>query len=75
MVIYQTGKATGAADARFYFEKTGMTDPSIRLAMGPVTFAYGGYANVKILEESSPVPDEDFLLVYDHPTPTRQRPI
>ncbi len=67
VVIYQTGKATGAADARFYFEKTGMTDPSIRLAMGPVTFAYGGYANVKILEESSPSPDEDFLLVYDHP--------
>lgn len=67
VVIYQIGKATGAADAQFYFKKTATEDPAMRLAMGPVTFAYGGYANVKILEDSSPSPDEDFLLVYDHP--------
>jgi uncharacterized protein len=67
VVIYQIGKATGSADARFYFEKTGIADPAMRLAMGPVAFAFGGYANVTILEDSAPAPTEDFLLVYDHP--------
>lgn len=67
VVIYQIGKATGAADAKFYFEKTGVQDPGQRLAMGPVSFALGGYANVTILPESAPAPNEDFLLVYDHP--------
>lgn len=67
VVIYQIGKATGAADARFYIDKTGVSDPALALAMGPVSFALGGYANVTILEDSAPSPDEDFLLVYDHP--------
>lgn len=67
VVIYQIGKATGTADARYFFRKTGSEDPAMRLAMGPVAFAYGGYANVRILPESAPAPGEDFLLVYDHP--------
>ncbi|MCD4708206.1 MAG: XylR N-terminal domain-containing protein [Candidatus Sabulitectum sp.] len=67
VAIYQIGKATGAADAKYYFKKTGIQDPALRLAMGPVAFALGGYANVKILPESTPAPNEDFLLVYDHP--------
>lgn len=67
VVIYQIGKATGAADAKYYFEKTGVTDPGVRLAMGPVSFALGGYANVTILPESAPTPNDDFMLVYDHP--------
>jgi predicted hydrocarbon binding protein len=67
VVIYQIGKATGAADARYYFAKTKIQDPNLRLAMGPVSFAFGGYANVRILPESQPSQDENFLLVYDHP--------
>jgi len=67
VVIYQIGKATGAADAKYYFKKSGVQDPGQRLAMGPVSFALGGYANVTILPESAPAPNEDFLLVYDHP--------
>lgn len=67
VVIYQIGKATGAADAKYYFEKLGTQDPAQRLAMGPVSFALGGYANVSILPESAPAPNEEFLLVYDHP--------
>lgn len=67
VAIYQIGKATGAEDARYYFEKTGIQDQELRLAMGPVIFALGGYAKVRILPESTLVPDENFLLVYDHP--------
>jgi len=66
VLIYQIGKTAGSADARFYFEKSGIGDPALRLAMGPVIFAYGGYANLRILDDSSPSPDEDFLFVYDH---------
>ncbi len=67
VVIYQFGKATGAADAKFYFNKLNITDPALRLALGPVGFAFGGYANVTILPESNPEPNENFILVYDHP--------
>ena len=66
-IIYQFGKACGSADAQFIFEKTGVEDPAMRLALGPVGFAMGGYAKVKILPQSAPAPDENFLLVYDHP--------
>lgn len=66
-IIYQFGKACGSADAQFIFEKTGVEDPAMRLAFGPVGFAMGGYAKVKILPQSAPAPNENFLLVYDHP--------
>jgi len=66
-VIYQFGKACGSADAIFYFEKLGIEDPAIRLALGPVSFALGGYAVVSILPESAPAPNDDYILVYDHP--------
>jgi son of sevenless-like protein len=65
VIIYQVGKAAGAADARYYFEKTGTEDPILRLTMGPTSFALNGYANVTILPETTPTPDENFLLVYD----------
>jgi predicted hydrocarbon binding protein len=66
-VIYRFGKACGAADAAYYFERHPQDSPAQRLAMGPVAFALGGYAVVQVLPESSPSPDEDFLLTYDHP--------
>ncbi len=67
VAIYQIGKATGAADARYYFEKTGIKDQELRLAMGSVISALGGYASIKILPESTLIPNEDFLFVYDQP--------
>ena len=66
-IIYQFGKACGTADARFYFEKTGVEDPIMKLALGPVAFALGGYAKVKVLPQSAPAPNDEFLMVYDHP--------
>ncbi|HOP25899.1 MAG TPA: XylR N-terminal domain-containing protein [Candidatus Sabulitectum sp.] len=67
VAIYQTGKSIGADDASYYLEKTRSGECSIRLAVGPVTFAFQGLAKVNILEDSSITPDEDFLLVYEHP--------
>ena len=67
VVIYQFGKACGTSDARYYFGKLDIKDPEMRLALGPVGFALGGYAIVDILPESAPSPDENYILVYDHP--------
>jgi predicted hydrocarbon binding protein len=66
-VIYRFGKACGAADADYYFSLHPEAPPPLRLALGPVVFALGGYAVVKVLPESAPSPDEDYLLVYEHP--------
>src|SRR6202008_3222330 len=38
-----------------------------KLSAGPVHFAYTGWAFVDILPESSPSPDENFFLKYNHP--------
>jgi hypothetical protein len=65
MVRYQIGKAAGKADARHYFEKTEVQDTILKLAMGLTSFALNGYANVTILPETSPSPDNNFLPVYD----------
>lgn len=67
VVIYRFGKACGSADAKRYFEKYGVEDPPMRLALGPVGFALGGYATVDILPESAPSPDDDYVLAYNHP--------
>ncbi|MCP3898678.1 MAG: hypothetical protein GY707_02965, partial [Desulfobacteraceae bacterium] len=37
-----------------------------KLAAGPIHFAYTGWASVKIHPMSSPTPDENFYLIYDH---------
>jgi len=66
-VIYRFGKACGGADAEHYFSLHPEAPPPLRLAFGPVAFALGGYAVVKVLPESAPSPDENYLLVYDHP--------
>lgn len=66
-VIYRFGKACGSADADYYFSKQPNAEPALRLALGPVVFALGGYAVVKVLPESAPSPDDNYLLVYDHP--------
>ncbi|MCK5036067.1 MAG: XylR N-terminal domain-containing protein [Candidatus Sabulitectum sp.] len=66
VVIYQIGKSTGAADAKFYIEKTEALNPIQRLSMGMVLFAMSGNANITILPESKTTLNDDFLLVYDH---------
>ncbi|MEA3267156.1 MAG: V4R domain-containing protein [Candidatus Fermentibacteria bacterium] len=66
VVIYQIGKTTGAADAKFYIEKTQVLNPIQRLSMGLVLFAMSGNANISILPESTTTLNDDFLFIYDH---------
>jgi hypothetical protein len=55
------------ADARHFTEKLGFNDPLQKLSAGPVHFSHTGWAFVDILPESTPSPDEKYMLVYDHP--------
>ena len=65
-LYYRLAKSVGKADARRFIYKMGLTKPIEKLAAGPVHFAFTGNARVAFLP-SNPVPDDTFLLRYDHP--------
>ena len=66
-LLYDVAHAIGKADARAFHARTGVHDPIARLSAGPVHFSYSGWAFVDIDAQSSPTPDEQYLMVYDHP--------
>jgi PAS domain-containing protein len=66
-LLFDVAHSLGRADARAFHARVGVDDPIARLSTGPIHFAYAGWAFVKILPESAPVPTEDFLLIYEHP--------
>ena len=65
--LFDLAHASGKSDARHFHEKTGFTDPLEKLSLGPIHFAYTGWAFVAIDAASRPVANENFLLVYEHP--------
>jgi predicted hydrocarbon binding protein len=66
-IRYKIAKALGARDAKMFHELLKVTDPNMKLALGPIHFAHVGWAFVDIFPESTPSPDESYFLVYDHP--------
>lgn len=66
-IRYMLAKACGMRDAKMFHERLGVTDPNMKLALGPVHFAHVGWAFVDIFPESNPQPNEDYFLVYSHP--------
>ncbi|AKU99105.1 hypothetical protein AKJ09_05769 [Labilithrix luteola] len=66
-IRYKLARACGMRDAKMFHERLGVTDPTMKLALGPVHFAHVGWANVDIFPESTPQPNENYFLVYDHP--------
>ncbi len=66
-IRYKLARACGMRDAKLFHERLKIDDPNMKLALGPVHFAHVGWANVNIFPESSPQPNEDYFLVYDHP--------
>ncbi len=64
--LFDMAHAIGRADAQRFHTRMGLETPAQRLAAGPLHFAYTGWAYVKILSESRPVPSEDFFLHYEH---------
>ncbi len=65
--LFDIAHVIGMNDARNFHVKMNFTDPIAKLSAGPVHFAYSGWAFVDILPESSPSPDENFYLIYNHP--------
>jgi two-component system cell cycle sensor histidine kinase/response regulator CckA len=66
-LLFDIANAIGKADAKSFHAKMGVTDPIERLSAGPIHFSFSGWAFVKISPESSPSPDSNFFLIYDHP--------
>lgn len=56
----------GKKDAHSFHQRLKLVDPVEKLSAGPVHFAFTGWANVEILPESNPTPDEHFFLKYYH---------
>ncbi len=65
--LYILAKSIGRSDAKHFIKVQKIKDPIACLAAGPISFSYSGWAFVDIFPESKPSPDENFLLVYDHP--------
>lgn len=66
-MLFDIAHAIGRQDARNFHQKMHLQDPIEKLSVGPVHFAHTGWAFVDIFPESSPTPDDDFYLLYDHP--------
>lgn len=65
--LFDIAHVIGLEDAKNFHKRMNLTEPLEKLSAGPVHFAYTGWAFVDILPESSPSPDDDFFLKYDHP--------
>ncbi|MBN1913162.1 MAG: XylR N-terminal domain-containing protein [Candidatus Omnitrophica bacterium] len=66
-ILYNVGRAAGKADARVFIKAMDVGDPIAKLSSGPIHFSYAGWAFVDISEESRPLPNENYYLLYDHP--------
>jgi len=65
--LYSFAKVIGQNDAKAFHKKMDLQDPIQKLSAGPVHFSFTGWALVDIFPESSPTPDENYYLIYDHP--------
>jgi len=65
--LYILAKAIAKEDAKHFAAKQKVKDPVAKLAAGPVSFNYSGWAFVNIFPESKPTPDKNYFLTYDHP--------
>lgn len=66
-ILFDLAHLIGVEDALNFSKLMGLTDPIEMLSAGPVHFAYTGWAQVKILPDSHPSPDKNFILHYSHP--------
>lgn len=64
--LYDNAKVVGRSDAVDFHNRLGLTEPIDKLSAGTIHFAYTGWANVEILEESNPVPGDNFFLKFIH---------
>ena len=66
-ILFDIAHTLGKMDARNFHKKMNLKDPIEKLSAGPIHFSHSGWAFVDIFPESTPSPDENYCLVYDHP--------
>ncbi len=66
-LLYIMAKSIGKEDAKHFASVQKVADPVSKLAAGPISFNYSGWAFVNIFPESKPSQDDNYLLLYDHP--------
>ncbi len=66
-LLFDVAHVIGIKDAHNFHTHMGLEDPISKLAAGPVHFAYTGWASVEMLPQSHPSPDDDYVIVYNHP--------
>lgn len=64
--LYDNAKVIGKKDAVAFHKKLGLEEPIMKLTAGPIHFAFTGWANVEIFEDSNPTPDENYFLRFQH---------
>lgn len=65
-MLFDIAHIIGRKDAKKHHESLDLKEPLHKLSAGPVHFAFTGWAKVKILPDSNPVPNENFILKYSH---------
>ncbi len=66
-LLFDIAHGIGKADARAFQQRMKLGNPIERLSAGPIHFSFSGWAFVKIYPESTPTPDDNYFLIYDHP--------
>ncbi|MCA9573670.1 MAG: XylR N-terminal domain-containing protein, partial [Myxococcales bacterium] len=66
-LLFDVAHAIGLADARDFRRQMGVTEPLEALSAGPVHFAFAGWALVDLSPDCNPAPNDEYLLLYDHP--------
>jgi predicted hydrocarbon binding protein len=64
---YRMARVIGRDDAAAFWKARGLEDSLSRLAMGPIHFAFSGWARVELDDRSRPSSDENCYLEYTHP--------
>lgn len=67
IIMYRLGFAIGNAEANRLKELLDLEPGPENLIAGPIFAAYAGFVYVKFLPASNPVPNDDYILHYDHP--------
>ncbi len=64
--LFDIAHVLGKEDSKVFHQRMKLKDPLQKLSAGPVHFAYTGWANVEILPESNPSPDDTYYLKFYH---------
>jgi len=65
-LMFDLAHAAGTVDAKKFHQIMHLSDSLEKLSVGPIYYAYTGFARVVIHANSNPVNNDDFVLYYRH---------